>query len=416
MPILIRNARVLTLEAGDIPRRGLNLGLLAASDATDVLIDDGRFVAIVPALLRDDPRSPTFIPKGMEEEIDLVEAGGRVLMPGFVDAHTHALWAGDRLDEFEALQAGTPYLEILERGGGIMATVRAVRETGERKLARMLRERIETMLLEGTTTIEVKSGYGLATEHELKMLRAIHKVGRDFPGTVVATALLGHAIDPEQPDFVRTTIEETLPAVHAEFPGITIDGYCEQGAWSVEETRRLFEKALDLGHPVRVHADQFNSLGMVDAAIELGARSVDHLEATPEDALARLAESSTFGVFLPCTGFHVDGRYANARAFVDGGGAAVLATNCNPGSAPTSSMPLAIALGVRKLGLTAAEAIAACTVNAAKLLGFDDRGVIAPGARADCVLLRHTDERMLGFELGGDPVDLVIADGEIVGA
>jgi imidazolonepropionase len=343
----------------------------------------------------------------------ILEVHGRVVMPGFVDAHTHALWAGDRLDEFELRQQGASTLAILKAGGGILATVRAVRAATPGQLADGLRRRLDRMLREGTTTVEVKSGYGLSTEHELAMLRAIREAARTFPGTVVATALLGHAIDPAVPDFVRRVVDDTLPAVHAEFPGVAVDAYCEDGAWSVADCRRLFERARALGHPLRLHADQFHRLGGLDLAIDLGARSVDHLEAsTPED-LARLARAGVVGVMLPACGFHTDGRYAAGRALLDAGGTVVLATNCNPGSAPTSSMPFVIALARRQLGLTLDEAVAATTSRAAALLGLPDRGRIAPGSRADVIVLGHDDERQLGYEFGGNPVDAVIAGGRL---
>jgi imidazolonepropionase len=336
------------------------------------------------------------------------------VMPGFVDAHTHALWAGDRLDEFELAQRGASYLEILRAGGGILATVRAVRAASAGELAESLRRRLDRMLREGTTTVEVKSGYGLSTDDELKMLRAIGEAARTFPGTVVRTALLGHAIEPGAGDFVSRVVDETLPAVHAEFPGVAVDAYCEQGAWSLADCRRLLERARALGHPLRLHADQFNCLGGVDLAIELGARSADHLEASTPADLARLARAGVAGVMLPASGFHTDGRYANGRALLDAGGTLVLATNCNPGSSPTSSMPFVIALARRKLGLTTGEAIAATTSRAAGLLGLPDRGRLAPGLRADIIVLGLDDERQLGYELGGNPVEAVIAAGRLL--
>ncbi|HLV67381.1 MAG TPA: amidohydrolase family protein, partial [Polyangiaceae bacterium] len=232
--------------------------------------------------------------------------------------------------------------------------------------------------------------------------------------TVVPTALLGHALDPDVPNLVDRVLSETLPAVHAEFPGIAVDAFCERGAWSLASCRALLEHAAALGHPVRLHADQFTALGGLELAIELGARSVDHLEASSPDALARLARSRTAGVVLPASAFHLDGSYANARALLDAGGRLVLASNCNPGSSPTSSMPFVIALGVRKLGLSIGEAIAAATAKAADVLGLSDRGRIAPGMRADLILLRHTDERALAYELGGNPVELVVAGGHLV--
>ncbi|HKO93198.1 MAG TPA: imidazolonepropionase, partial [Polyangiaceae bacterium] len=179
----------------------------------------------------------------------VLEAGGRVLLPGFVDAHTHAVFAGDRIDEFELRQQGKTYLEILAAGGGILSTVRAVRAASEEQLAESLGERLRVMLEQGSTSVEVKSGYGLDTETELKLLRAIRRAAQSFAGTLVPTALLGHALDPEQPDFLDRVLAETLPAVHAEFPGIAIDAFCERGAFSVADCRRLFERAQELGHP-----------------------------------------------------------------------------------------------------------------------------------------------------------------------
>lgn len=398
--ILIRNARVLTLAGGAKPRRGLSLGELGALDACDVLVSDGRIDTVANVV---------------DAAVDrIIDAEGRVLMPAFVDCHTHACYAGERLDEWELKQRGATYLEILRSGGGIMSTVRAVREATREQLAESLLDRLHAMLREGTTACEVKSGYGLSTDDELKMLYAIADAAGRWPGRVRMTACIGHAKDPEVPGFVERTIAETLPAVHEAFSDATIDAYCEEGAWSLDETVRLFEAAGELGHPLRIHADQFNELGMLDAAIGLGAVSVDHLEATSPEALARLAESETMGVMLPCSGFHVDGRYADGQGFVEAGGALAIATNCNPGSAPCLSMPMAIALAVRHLGITAAEAIAASTVNAASLLGFDDIGTIEPGKRADLVMLRHTDERQLGYEFGGRHADLVICEGRVV--
>jgi imidazolonepropionase len=399
--LLIRHARVLTLAAGDRPRRGAALRGLAVIPEADVLIDGERIAHVGPNLTAPGA--------------ECLDAAGRVLMPGFVDCHTHACWAGDRLDEWELKLRGASYLEILSRGGGILATVRAVRANSEEELAALTRARLDAMLRAGTTTVEVKSGYGLSTEHELKMLRAIRRAAEGWPGTVIATALLGHALDGDPDAFVRRTIAETLPAVSLEFPGITIDAFCEKAAWTLEACVRLFERARVLGHPVRVHADQFNALGMLPEALRLGARSVDHLEASTPADLARLAEApETFGVILPVTGFHTDGRYARARPLVDGGGAVALATNCNPGSAPTPSMPFAIALAVRFCGLQPSEALVAATANGASLLGLGDRGTIAAGQRADLILLRHHDERMLAYELGDNPVEWVICGGRQV--
>ena len=398
---LIRAARVLTMGEAPGPRRGAELGELHAIDPGDVLIRDGRIEQVGVNLQTPDGCA-------------IINAAGRVVMPAFVDCHTHACWAGDRLDEWELKQRGATYLELLKAGGGIMSTVRSVRAASQDELSEGLRQRLGVMLSEGTAHVEVKSGYGLSTRDELKMLRAIADAAGSFPGTVHPTACIGHAIDPDEDGFVDRTIAETLDAVHTEFPGIAIDAYCEQGAWSLDDCLRLFDRALELGHPVRVHADQFNSLGMIPEAIKRGFASVDHLEATTPEQLRALAQSETFGVMLPCSGFHVDGRYADGRGFLDAGGALAIATNANPGSAPCLSVPMAIALGVRHLGITAAEAIGACTINGAGLLGLSDRGRIAPGLPADLVILRHRDERQLGYEFGGRHVDAVFVGGRLV--
>lgn len=380
-----------------------------------IVVGDGSVAPFIGSLRVEGERilelHPALTPRPDETVLD---ADGRVLLPGFVDVHTHALFAGDRLDEFDLRQQGRSYLEILASGGGIFSTVRAVRRASEEELAQGLTERLRSMLEQGTTSVEVKSGYGLSTRDELKMLRAIRRAAVTFPGTVVATALLGHVIDPDEPNFVERVVAETLPAVHAEFPGIAVDAYCEQNAFGVNDCRRLFERALELGHPLRLHADQFTALGGLPLALELGARSVDHLEATSREGLRALAHSDTFGVLLPVSGFHTDGRYADGRALLDAGGKLVLASNYNPGSAPSSSLPFVIALAQRKLGLTTLEAIRASTHEAAQLLGLVDRGRLAPGSRADLLLLRHRDERLLGYELGGNPVDYVMVAGREV--
>ena len=376
---------------------------LAGRDGLLDLVAEGSRIQDVRA------HAPETIPKRTE----VLDAGGRVVLPGFVDCHTHACWAGDRLGEWQHKLAGASYLDLLKAGGGIMATVHATRAASEQELAESLLGRLNVMLRHGTTTVEVKSGYGLDTENELKMLRAIHLAADRWPGSVVATACIGHAMDPqvEREEFVRRTVEETLPAVSAEFPGIAVDGYCEEGAWSLGETLRLTDAAQTAGHPVRMHADQFNALGMIKAAVEGGFRSVDHLEATGPEGLEMLAGSGTWGVMLPASGFHTDGRYGDGRAFIDAGGRLAIATNYNPGSSPCPAMPFVIALAVRKLGLSIDEALNAASAGGAAVLGFDDRGRLEPGARADLVILDTPDPRMLAFEFGANPVWKTIVAG-----
>lgn len=404
--VLITNARVLTmappLEGG--PKRGESLRDLGVIERGFVLVEDGRIAAVGPG---DGPSGDSSAP--------VIDAGGRVVMPAFVDCHTHACWAGERFDEFEAKLRGATYLEILKAGGGIMATVRAVRKASQAQLEEQLQRRVQRMIALGSGAIEVKSGYGLTTEDELKMLRAIAAVARSSKAIITPTFLGAHAIDQEQRDFVEKTIEETLPAVESAFPGMVCDAYCEEGAWSLADVRRLFEKAKELGCPLRVHADQFHALGATRLAVEMGAVSVDHLEATTPDDLQHLAHSETIGVALPVCGFQLDDRYAPARELVDAGGALAIATNYNPGSAPSPSMPFAIALACRKLKLTPAEAMSAATYNAACVLGLESEvGAILPSMRANLQMLDAADERELAFELAPTGPLMVVLDGEIV--
>lgn len=375
---------------------------IVGGDRADIFVDGGLIDRVVDAA------------PGAGADDSALDAGGRLVVPGFVDCHTHACFAGSRLDEWTQKLNGVAYPDLLEQGGGIMATVRATRKASERELAELLLARLNRMLAHGSTTIEVKSGYGLDTENELKMLRAIARAGEYFAGTVVPTACIGHAVDPaiDHQRFVRRTIDETLPAITVEFPRIALDAYCEKGAWSLDDCLALFDAGRPAGHPIRVHADQFNAMGMIEAAIDRGFASVDHLEATDLTGLGRLAESQTSGVMLPASGFHLDDRYGNGRAFLDAGGRLALGTNYNPGSAPCWSMPFVIALAVRKLGLTPAEAIDAATEAGAEVLGLADRGRIEPGMRADLVVLDYADARSLAFEFGGNPVAGVMVAGQ----
>lgn len=402
--LTITNARILTLAGPTAPRREDALLDLGVIERGFVRIEDGRIVEVG---------------EGEETSNDsqeiVIDAQGCVLMPAFVDCHTHACWAGQRLDEFAMKLAGRSYLDILEAGGGIMATVRAVRAASQQELTENLRRRLERMSALGTATVEVKSGYGLTTRDELKMLGAVREAASGGAMTIVPTFLGAHAIDPDNPKFIEQTIDDTLPAVAEEFPGIVCDAYCEQGAWSLDDTKRLFEKAQSLGLGLRVHADQFNSLGMTRLAVDMNAVSVDHLEATTPDDLKYLAKSETMGVALPACGFHLDDRYAPARAFVDAGGALAIATNYNPGSAPTPSMPFVIALACRKMGLAPAEAIVCSTINAACVLNLaSEVGSIEVNKRADLQLLDGTDERELGYEFASPGPRLTIINGQIM--
>jgi imidazolonepropionase len=410
--VLFTNARILTLaqptaRAGSTggPRRGHAMRDLGVVERGHVHVVDGRIAAVGAG----DPPP--------ELRATRHDCDGCVLMPAFVDCHTHACWGGDRYAEVAERLAGVPYLDILARGGGIMSTVRATRAAfagdplGE-GLLRILARRAHEMRRRGSLAIEVKSGYGLDRVTELEMLRAVRAHGRnaehDGDGFFVPTFLGAHAIDGDETAYCTRVIEELLPEVVAEFGPIACDAYCEKGAWSPAWTKRLFERALSLGCPLRVHVDQFNELGFLETALEMGARSVDHLEATSREGLVRVARSQSTAVLLPGCGLTLDGRYANGRFLVDEGAAVAIATNCNPGSSPIVSMPFVIALAARFCGLTPAEAITAATYNAACVLGIErETGSIEVGKRAHFVLLPTHDERALACEWAmSEPFDV----------
>lgn len=386
--ITIRNARLVTMRGPSGLRRGRSLAEMGVIERGWVVLERGRIHSLGPG------EPPTAAG-------EVVDARERALLPALVDCHTHLLHAGSRDEEWAQKWSGTSYLEIVRRGGGILSTVRAVRETPDEMLDHLLERRIARCTRLGTGALEVKTGYGLDVEHEMRMLESILRVAARCDRPVVPTFLGGHARDPDMPHLVEEMISEGLPRLAARLPGAAVDAFCERSAWSLDECARYLRRAKELGLSLRLHADQFNVLGGVELAVELGALSVDHLEASTDAQLSRLAESSTVGVMLPCCGFALDGRFANARRFVDMGGALAIASNANPGSAPSLSLAFSIALAVRFMGLTAPEAIGAALWNPAVLLGLSNEvGSIEPGKRADLMLLDGT-ESSLAFDVAG---------------
>lgn len=355
------------------------------------------------------------------------DAQDRVLLPGFVDPHTHVCYAGHRIADFERRLAGASYQELMAAGGGIMQTVRDTRAATQAQVIEQTRARLDRMLRHGSTTVEVKTGYGLNTADELRELDAIVALDRSHPCTLVPTFLGAHAIPAEfaqKPDlYVDLVADEMLPAAAAYWdrvsphgPPLFCDVFCEPGAFDREQTRRILQRAGEHGFRIKLHADEFESIGGVRLAIEFGATSVDHLVATPPDAIAELAASDVIGVALPGTPIGLGkAQHMPARALIDAGGALALATDCNPGTSVCESMPLLIALGCRFLRLQPAEAITAATINAAYAIGSGDEiGSIEAGKWADIVLLDLADPRELAYHFGPNPVSHVWKRGQLV--
>jgi imidazolonepropionase len=398
--LLIRDLAQLATPAGDgAPLRGAALGEVAVLDDAFVLCAGETIEAV--GRMRDLPTL----------DGDVVEVDGRGLcaVPGLVDCHTHAAFGGDRVDEFSLRAGGASYEELHAAGGGILSTVRATRALNEDGLRAAVERHRDWMRAAGTTTFEAKSGYGLDRETELASLRAIRAAGG------VPTWLGAHAVPPEFGDadaYLDFALSEVLPEA-AEIAEAA-DVFLERGAFDAAQARRYLEACRDAGLALRLHGDQFTESGAIPLAIELGARSVDHLEATQADGITALAASDVTGVLLPASALFLDRPMPSARALVDACAAIALATDFNPGSAFTESLPLVCSLAATQLHLSPAEALAACTVNAAHVLGRADRiGRIAPGFRADVTLLDAPDWRYLAYHLGGPVVSRVVVGGEL---
>jgi imidazolonepropionase len=414
--MLIHSAsQLLTLAGG--PQRGLALGGLGLIEDGAVLVRQGQ-IAAVGASQELRAAYPG------EEQLD---AGGRVVMPGFVDPHTHLVWAGDRAAEFELRLQGKTYLEILAAGGGILSTVRATRAASLEEILAQARPRLRDMLAHGTTTAEAKTGYGLDTSSELRLLEALLALDAEGPLDLAITFLGAHAVPPEfqgNPEgYTDLLCGEMLPSVRqwwqahaAGRPLPFADVFCETGAFDLNQTRRILETARALGFPLKVHADEFDNLGGAALAAELGAVSADHLVATSPQDIAALAASETVAVTLPCTPFGLaESHYTPARAILEAGGLLALATDLNPGTAWGGNMQFALALACRYLQLTPAQAIAAATINAAAAIGRADRvGSVEPGKQADLLLLDVPDYRHLGYRFGINLVKTVMKKGRVV--
>jgi imidazolonepropionase len=400
--LLVRDlAQVVSSAGSDVPLRGHALGEVEVVEDAYVLCERGQVAAV--GRMRDL--------QPLDGDVEELDGRGLCALPGLVDCHTHACFAGDRVQEFELRAIGASYEELHAAGGGILATVEATRAAGEDELRAGVRRHRDWMLLSGTTTFESKSGYGLDRETELASLRAIVAEGG------VPTWLGAHAVPPEFDDadaYLDFALAEVLPetARIAE----AADVFLERGAFTAEQARRYLLACHEAGLGLRLHGDQFTEAGAVPLAVELGARSVDHLEATGAEGIRTLAGSEVVGVLLPVSALVLGRPMPPARVLVDAGAAVALATDFNPGSAFCESLPLVCSVACTQLRLSPAEALGACTVNAAHVLRRADRiGRLAPGYRADVVLLDAPDWRYLAYHVGGPVVKTLLREGRRLG-
>lgn len=408
-------AQLLTIPGG--PQRGSalgNLGNLGIVEDGALAVHNGTIVATGTTGMLRDQYQPT----------NMLDATGKVVMPGFVDPHTHAVWAGDRAHEFEMRVAGADYMDIMRAGGGIMATVRQTRAASIQQLVDTTRPRLRRMLENGTTTVEIKTGYGLDTAAEMRQWEAIARLQAEGPWDIIATFLGAHAVPAEYQGrtdaYVDLVVNEMLPALLqwslAGRGPVFCDVFCEEGVFSVAQSRRVLQRAKDLGFGLKIHADEFKGLGGTALGVELGAVSADHLVCTPDEDIIALGQSNTVAVSLPCTPFGLGQyEYTPAQAIFKANGLLALATDCNPGPAWCESMQFVIALACRYMHLTPAQAIIAATINAAAAIGMADRvGSLDVGKQADVLILDVPDYRHVGYRFGSNLVQTVVKAGRIV--
>jgi imidazolonepropionase len=343
-----------------------------------------------------------------------VNAGSCAVVPGLIDPHTHAVWAGDRLNDFEARTSGSTYEEILAAGGGIRSTIRATAASSKDELVKLAKPRIDSLIASGATTIEVKSGYGFAPAAELTMLEAIKSLAAVTRARIIATLLIH--IPPmsvtERSTYMAQVCEELLPEVARRKLASGVDIFVEKEAWSVAEAEQLFNQAKHNDFAIKLHTDQFHCIGGVELGIRLAALSIDHLEASGPEQIAKIAASSTIATILPGVSLHLGIRSARGRDLIDAGAAVAVGTDLNPGSSPLFSTSEALALSVRLNGLTAQEALVAGTVNAACALGLEEAGRLEVGCPADILVLHSSDWRDLVYTLGVNPIKEVWIGGK----
>ncbi|MGH3106069.1 MAG: imidazolonepropionase [Rubrobacteraceae bacterium] len=406
--LLVHDLEAAVSPKGSGPLRGRSLGELQVHTPASVAIAGDRIAAIGSP--NEVLRELSFRP-----DYETVDGHGKVALPGLIDCHAHAAFLGDRVKEFEFRTRGASYEELHAAGGGILSTVSATRAGSEEELRSAVERHLGWMLDHGTLTAEAKSGYGLDRETELKSLRAIRSADEVHPVDAHPTFLGAHTVPPEfsgaaeYVDFViRAVLPDAAPLARA------ADVFLERGSFEVPEARRYLEACAGYGLALRLHADQFSERGAIPLAIELGARSVDHLENTGEAGARLLAKSDVAAVMLPACGLFLDLPLPPARLLVEEGAIVALATDFNPGSSFCESLPLVMNLACTRLKLSPAEALCACTANAAHVLGLDDVGRLAPGYKADVLVFDAPDWRHVAYHLGGDRFAARIKAGQVL--
>ena len=409
--MLLKNAAELVTCRGAAPKVGSAMADIGVISDGAMWIEDGVIRRV---------GTTAEIVAGIDGEPDeVIDAAGRCVMPGFVDPHTHFLFGGNRAEEFSWRLRGDTYMQIMERGGGIVNSVRATREATKEELAEVGWKRLCSMLSFGVTTVEGKSGYGLDAATELRQLEVMAQLNREHVVEVVSTFMGAHATPPEYKgrtdEFVEYLLEKVLPEVAARKLAEFCDVFCEKGVFSVEQSRKLLTVAQGLGLRVKVHADEIVSFGGAELSAELGAVSAEHLLHASDVGIRRMGEAGVIAVLLPATAFCLREPYARARLMIDAGVPVALATDFNPGSCFSESIPLVIALAALYMQMTPAEIVTALTINAAAAVGRADRiGSLEVGKQADFIMLSHPSHLYLPYHAGVNCVETVVKRGQIV--
>ena len=407
-----KNARIYTPVMGSAPLKGAEQGKVLLIEDGAFLVENGRFLAVgslkeVEGVLGS--RTPD-----LEFDLD-----GAAVVPGFVDPHTHACFAAKREAEFSMRLAGRPYLDILKAGGGILSSVRSVKNASDNELYNFSSNLLASTMYYGTTTIEIKSGYGLDTQTELRMLRVIDRLARTTPQTVVATFMGAHAIPSEHKEkpegYVDLLLNEMLPAVQEQGIAQFCDIFCEDGVFSKDQSRRILQKAKELGFSLKIHADEVHDLGGAALAGELKATSAEHLLAASDEGIAAMSQAGVVAVLLPATAYSLRKPFARARTMIEKGVPVALATDLNPGSCFCESMPFVFSLAVMGMGMTPEEALVGTTLNAAWAIGMEyEAGSIEKGKMADFLVLDGETPAVFAYASGARPIRTVWKMGEQV--
>src|SRR5215469_6064086 len=406
---VLHASQLVTLTGPKAPRVGTELSDLTIIRDGGMLIRDGAIESVGPS---DDVEKKL-------DEAEIVDARGRVVMPGFVDAHTHLVFAGNRLDDFERRARNETYEGIAKAGGGIWSTVEKTRAASEADLLAEAKKHADWFLHCGTTTVEAKSGYGLTVEDELKILRVLRQLNEEVPLEIVPTFLGAHAVPRKlsQDEYLNVVITEMLPRVTAEKLAEFCDVFCERGYFDIDQSRRILSAAKEVGLNLRGHVDQLTNSGGAKFMAEMGATTADHLEQTDEQGIAALKKANVQPVFLPGSVYALGSRrYPRAREMIEAGLAVVLATDFNPGSSPTPSMPMVLSLACTQMKMSPAEAITASTVNAAYTVNRGDKiGSLEPGKFGNFVIFDCGDYREVAYWFGVPQTRSVYIKGERVG-